>query len=201
MAVDINAYTREPGKSHNFKLREEGKIPAVLYGKNVDSTPISLNEKDTNKMLQQYGANAVYNVIVNGSTYAAILKELQRDAVTGNILHIDFQEVSFTEKIERQIPITVKGESLVDSKGGIVQHQMRELSLVGFINDIPGDIGLDVSNMNIGDTIFVKDIKLPEGVETKEDPDEVILSIIYTKVTETEEEEPEPEPEKEESES
>jgi large subunit ribosomal protein L25 len=189
MNFDINAYTREPGKNYTLKLRKEGKIPAVLYGKNVASTPISINEKDTNKILLQHGGNSIYNIIVNGSTFSTILKELQRDSVSGEVLHMDFQEVSFNEKIERDVPITVRGESLVENKGGIIQHQMRELSLIGFPQDIPGEIDLDVSNLNIGDTVFVKDIKLPEGIETKEDPDEVILSVIYTRASEVVEEE------------
>ena len=202
MAVDINVYAREPGKNQNLKLRAEDKIPAILYGKNIKSTPICLSGKDTNRILMRHGTSAVYNVIINGSTFSAILKEIQKDPVTGNILHMDFQEVSLTEKLERNVPVTIKGAGFIENKGGIVQHQMRELPLVGLINDIPGDIELDVSNMNIGDTIFVKDIKLPDSVETKVDPDEVILSIIYSKVTDEElegtgEEEEEEQPEDE----
>lgn len=189
MAVDINAYTRKSGKNYSRKLRKEGKIPAVLYGKNVTSIPISINEKDTNNILLRYGGNSIYNIIVDGSTFTTIMKEIQRDPVSGKVIHVDFQEVSLNEKIEKEVTIVVKGESLVESRGGIIQHQMRQMLLVGYPQDIPGEIDLDVSNLNVGDTVFVRDIKLPEGIITKEDPDEVILSVIYTRASEVAEEE------------
>ncbi|MDI6600557.1 MAG: 50S ribosomal protein L25 [Thermoanaerobacteraceae bacterium] len=189
MAVDINAYTRKPGKNYNLNLRREGKIPAVLYGKNVSSTPICVSEKDATNILARHGGSSICNLIINGSTFSAIIKEIQRDPVSGEILHMDFQQVSFNEKIEKDVPIVVTGEGLVESKGGIIQHQLRELLLVGYPQNLPEEINVDVSNLKIGDTLFVRDIRLPEGIETKEDPDEVILSVIYTRASEVSEEE------------
>lgn len=150
----------------------------------MSNTPISVNEKDITNLLKRHGKGAIYNVTVDGSTFSTIIKEIQEDPVTGKVLHIDFQQVSLNEEIEKKVPIVVTGEGLVESKGGIIQHQLRELELVGLPQDLPSEINIDVSNMNIGDTVFVKDIKLPDGIEVKDDPDGVVLSVIYTKASE-----------------
>ncbi|AEF16557.1 50S ribosomal protein L25 [Thermoanaerobacterium xylanolyticum LX-11] len=179
--VELEAVLRTPGKNAARKLKEKGYIPAILYGKGMESIPLAVETGKLRTIVQKHGRNVLLNLIVNGATHQAILKDEQKDELTGKLIHIDFQRVSMNEKVEAAVPLKFEGVGVIESKGLLVQHQKWELNVEALPTDIPEEIVVDVSNLDIGDTILVKDVVVPEGVEKVDDSDEVILTVVAPK--------------------
>jgi large subunit ribosomal protein L25 len=188
-AVTLEAIKRETGKNVVRKLKKQGYVPAIMYGKDMtENIPLAVEYTKLQKLLQKYGRNVLLNVVVNGTTHTALIKEIQEDTLKGKIIHLDFQRVSMYEEIEATVPLRFEGIGLIESKGGIVQHQLWELTVESLPDKIPQEIVVDLSHLGIGDTLFVKDIPVPEGVKVLDDPEEVVVSILVPKETAEEEE-------------
>lgn len=179
--INIEAVVRKPGKNVVRKLKESGYIPAILYGKGIENIPLAVENKKIREVLQHHGRNALINVIVNGSTHQAIIKDEQRDEIAGKVIHVDFQKVSMNEKIESVIPLKIQGTGIIESKGLIVQHQLWELHIESLPNLIPEEFTIDISGFNVGDSLRVKDINVPQGVDILDEPEEVILTVVIPK--------------------
>lgn len=186
-SVNIEAAIRKPGKSAAQKLKEEGYIPAILYGKGMESIPLAIQNNKLREIMQKHGRNVLLNVIVNGSTHNAIIKEIQGNTLKGNVVHVDFQRVSMYDAIESTVPLKFEGIGVVESRGGIVQHQVWEINVKSLPDKMPEEITIDLSNLKIGDTLYIKDVAVPEGIEKIDDPDEVVLSVLAPKAAEAEE--------------
>ncbi|AIS52962.1 50S ribosomal protein L25 [Thermoanaerobacter kivui] len=187
-SVSIEAVKRDTGKNAARRLKKQGYVPAILYGKDMaESIPLAVEYNKLQRLLQKHGRNVLLNVIVNGTTHNAIIKEIQEDTLKGKIIHVDFQRVSMYEEIEATVPLKFEGAGLVESRGGIVQHQLWELTIESLPDKIPQEITVDLSKLEIGDTLFVRDIQVPEGVKVIDDPDEVVVSVLAPKETEEEE--------------
>lgn len=186
-SVNIEAVMRKPGKNAARKLKEEGYIPAILYGKGMESIPLAIQNNRLREIIQKHGRNVLLNVIVNGSTHNAIIKDIQENTLKGNVVHVDFQRVSMYEKIEATVPLKFEGIGVVESRGGIVQHQLWEINVESLPDNMPEEIVVDLSNLKIGDTLYIKDLAVPDGVEKTDDPDEVVLFVLAPKAAEEEE--------------
>ncbi len=168
------------GKGVARTLRRQGMIPAVIY-RGGNSTPISISKK---AMAEFIGATAGEHTVVNlkfsdGGSKLAILKEYQKDPVMGDILHTDFFEVSLTEKVNVNVRIVTQGESIgVKRDNGILQNLLREIEIKCLPDKIPGHFEIDISGLEIGQSINVRDIKVGEGVEVLSGPDEVIVNVV-----------------------
>ncbi|MDP9752122.1 MULTISPECIES: 50S ribosomal protein L25/general stress protein Ctc [Thermoanaerobacter] len=197
-SVSIEAIKRDIGKNSARRLKKQGYIPGILYGKDMtENIPLAVEYNKFQRLLQQHGRNVLFNVIVDGSTHNAVVKEIQEDTLKGKIIHIDFQRVSMHEEIEATVPLKFEGIGLIESKGGIVQHQLWELTVESLPDKIPQEIVVDLSKLEIGDTLFVKDIQVPEGVKVIDDPDEIVVSVLAPRESEEEEAEEAAETEKE----
>ena len=197
-SVSIEAIKRDTGKNAARRLKNQGYIPAILYGKGMaESIPLAVEYNKLQRLLQKHGRNVLLNVIVDGSTHNAVIKEIQEDTLKGKIIHVDFQRVSMYEEIEATVPLKFEGTGLIESRGGIVQHQLWELTVESLPDKIPQEIVVDLSNLEIGDTLFVKDIQVPEGVKVIDDPDEIVVSVLAPRESEEEEAEEAAETEKE----
>lgn len=176
------------GSSSAKKYRREGFIPAVAYGLNEKNLHILINEAEFYKLLREIGEEtAIVELEYDGNTKKSFIQEIQRDIITGKVIHVDFHIVHEKEKVSVSVPIVIKGQenSPGIKKGGILEVHLHSIDIKAFPKDIPGHIEIDISNLDIGNVIHVKDIKI-ENVEFEEDMDEVILSIIPPKVeTET----------------
>ncbi|MFZ7121957.1 MAG: 50S ribosomal protein L25 [Eubacteriaceae bacterium] len=172
----------------NKRLRKAGYIPATVYGKAVDAMTISINSNDFQKLLLKTGINAIFNLeIPNEKPVTAIIKEMQNSDIKRNILHVDFQQVSLSEKIHTDVGIKIIGTEALDSNT-IVVRQSEFITIKGLPQDTPDIIEIDVSGLHIGDSLKIKDIKLPEGITTENDLEQVIITIIETKLHEAEDE-------------
>ena len=197
----IADYREDAGKGASRRLRHQGKVPAIIYG--AGRPPRSLSF-DHNKVMHQLASESFYssvlNIKVGDKSQAAILKDVQRHPSKQQVLHLDFQRIVEDEVIRMNVPIHfIGGEVAIGVKegGGLVDQAMWELSVVCLPTKIPEKIEADVTELNIGDAIHVKDIVLPEGVITKHDPEAILVSVVPpmkdVEVPEEGEEEGEPE--------
>ena len=187
LSVDKRTQT---GKSGARAVRRAGNVPGVVYGIK-DSTPLTIKPKELETLLcTRAGANVVFQLNVEGeaaSERPVIVKELQRDPMRGTILHADFLEIRMDEKIEIAVPLSLSGEAPGEKMGGTLSQLLRELEISCLPNAIPEQIEVDISEVEIGDVIHVRDLQLPEGVELVADLDDPVFTIIVP-VEEEEEE-------------
>ncbi len=176
----------ELGKEAGQRLRNQGIVPAVVYKKAQQALPVGVSEKDMFRILHtSAGENVIITLDIGpGDKSAAqektvIVKELQYHPIKGDILHIDFHEISLTEKIKVDIPIETKGEPVgVKSDGGTLDHPIKELSIECLPTDIPEKIYVQVENLKIGDSIRIGDLEIPAGVVLLGEPEQVVVSVV-----------------------
>jgi large subunit ribosomal protein L25 len=168
------------GKGVNRKLRVAGKIPAVVYGKGRAAQSVTLDPKALETLLHKSGAglNTLIDLSVGGRTDTVLVKELQRHPVYGEYLHVDFFQVDLTQKITVSIPIHFIGKAKGVEFGGILDHPLRELEVECLPRAIPEFVEVDVSALEIGQSIHVSDLRLPEGVDVKTDPTLPVASVV-----------------------
>jgi len=165
--------------------RREDMIPGVVYGGNRKPTLIKVDRRTYERILRQHaGESIVFHINVmqgqtNAHDYSAIVREEQHDPVAENVVHIDFLRISLKEKIEVKVPVISKKEAVgVTKGGGSLDHVIWELDIVCLPMQIPQHIAVDVSAMQVGDAVYVKDIVLPEGVVTHHDPEAIVFSVV-----------------------
>ncbi|WP_427337680.1 50S ribosomal protein L25 [Caloranaerobacter sp. DY30410] len=177
-APKLNVELRnEVGKRCSIKLRKNGFIPGVIYGHNKETKSIKLNEAEVSKVLNTIGSGSTVNLNLNGEMIPAIIKEVQKDIIKGNLLHIDFQQLSENEEIKVFVPVVLLGKGKVETSTTIIQQQIMELEIRCLPKYIPKSIEIDVSNLKFGDSITVGDLNLGENIEILHDEDEVIASL------------------------
>ncbi len=176
------------GKRPVRKLRREGCVPAVLYGLKQETLHLQVKEKDFELVLRSGGENAVIDLKVTGSgdSTFAVIKDRQFDPVWGKLLHIDFYRVSMTEKLSAEVPVVTVGESAGEKAGGTVEHILREVTVECLPDRIPESIEIDVTALEIGNSIHARDLSVPEGVKIITEPDRVVISVIAPRVVEEE---------------
>ncbi|MCK9228334.1 MAG: 50S ribosomal protein L25 [Syntrophorhabdaceae bacterium] len=175
------------GKGVARKFRAAGRIPAVLYGTNVEPVAITISARDWDYITRRIKRNVIFDMeIREGDTIdkrPVMVKEIQRDGLGTNIMHIDFFQVSMERTIEVEVPIHLTGKAKGEVLGGIVDVHLRSIRVECLPRQIPEEITLDVSELDIGDSIHVSDISLP-GVKLVEHGEIAILSIIPPTVEE-----------------
>ena len=192
--VKLNAQPRYvSGKGPARQLRRSGRIPGVLYGPNIDTMPISINIQELERMFNNPGfSRGLINLVVEGSTdtkKTVMIKEFQRDPVRHDYLHIDFFEINMDVKISTMVSVVTTGEAKGVEEGGILQIIRRELECYCLPKDIPEQIEIDVTNMEIGDSIHVSEMVLPDGVEVPYDVDFTVVTLVSPKMEAPAEEE------------
>ncbi|MFA6078712.1 MAG: 50S ribosomal protein L25 [Candidatus Omnitrophota bacterium] len=179
---------KDTGKRIAKDLRLKGLIPAVVYKGGKEATNLQLVRKDLESVLHTgAGENVIITLEISGDSKAksktVLIKEMQRDPIKNLILHVDFNEISLTDTLKINVPLAVHGEAAgVVKDGGILEHIMWELHVECLPTNIPEKIEVDVSALNIGDSIFVKNIKLPEGIKVLNDPELIAIIVKPPKV-------------------
>lgn len=172
--VSLSANSREgKGKGAARSLRSQGQVPAVIYGHGRDPVPLALNARDLDKMLSHIQAEStVIEVTVGGQTAKTLIREIQRHPIKRQILHVDFQALVAGEKVTVSIPIVLQGiPEGVRLEGGVLDQTLREIEIEVDPSNIPDHVEYDVTNMVIGDSVHISDLKVPEGVEVLDDPE------------------------------
>ena len=181
--VTLGVEKREKsGKGGARSLRRSGVIPAILY-KGGNSLPVQLSGKELSQFISKTaGEQVIVNLQFPDDTKQAIVKNYQVDPVMGNLLHVDFQEISATEAIRVSVHVSVKGKAVgVKRDGGMLQYGIREIEIECLPDKIPGHIDVNITNLGIGQSIHVRDLRLDEGIKILTDPDEVLATVTAFK--------------------
>ena len=187
--IDLKAQVRiKTGKGPARALRRDGRIPAILYGQKADSIMLSIDFKEFELIVKKANIGSVLlNLqIKNGKTITrpAMIKELQTNPVTGAFLHVDFYEIDMQSKITVSVPVVTRGTCEGVEQGGHLQIVRRELELFCLPTAIPEAIEVDITDLNIGDSIHVQEIALPGDVELTEEIDFTVITVLAPKVEE-----------------
>ncbi len=177
--ITIYATQRDVTGKKVGALRRQGKLPAVLYGHNFNPTPITLDRHDATLALSHLTSSSLVTINLDGKEHAALVREKQRDFIKNELLHVDFQVVSLTEKIRAKVGVVLTGTSpAVKVYNGVVLTGLEEIEVECLPQDLPDRIVVDISNLQeIGDGIYVRDLNLGDKVEILEDKDEMIVII------------------------
>jgi large subunit ribosomal protein L25 len=172
---------RTTGSGAAGRLRAAGKIPAVVYGHGMTPVSIAVDRRALRGALTgPAGLNALITLQVGDTQHATVVKELQRHPVRRNVTHVDFLVVSLTEAITIEVPLVLTGEATrVQREGGVVEHGLVTLTVVTTPQDIPDEITIDVSNLQVGDIIRVGDLTLPRGSSTPLDPETPVVTAAH----------------------
>lgn len=173
------------------RLRREGKLPAIIYGRGVESIPIFLEGRMVNQVLPRVTSSSLIVLDLEGERHMALVRDRQREPVTGEILHVDFLEVSMTEKITTMVNLDLVGVApAMKEYGGIIVTQQEQLEIECLPEDLIDTIQVDISGlMEIGDAIYVRDIPSPPNVEVLTSLDELVVIVSPPRPEEEEEEE------------
>ena len=190
--IVIKANRREIVGKRTKGLRREGILPAVIYGRHVETQPLSMDHKETSQILEGLSPSALIVLQVDGEQHYVLVREKQRDVISGSLLHVDFQDVLLTEKTRANVTIHLTGVSpAVRDMGGILVQNLEQLDVEALPRDLPEYIEVDISGLEeIGDAIYVRDLHLMGEVDVLADPDDVIVVVTMPEAeVEVEEEE------------
>ena len=172
------------------RLRKSGLIPGVLYGHGKDAALIAVEPHVLRDALNtSAGKNAVLDVTFEGQKrgHKAIVKELELDRVKSTVIHVDLQEIRLDETIETTVSLRFEGESKGVKAGGMLDEAMREVAVRGIVTAIPEGLVLDISELDVNETLRVSDLHVPEGIEVLAEADEVLCSVLPPRKVEDEE--------------
>jgi large subunit ribosomal protein L25 len=185
--VDLQARPREErGKNAARRLRASGMLPAVLYGDGDGaSTALAVPDRVVDYTLQHFGDNALYDIDLGAGGSTARIVDVQRDPVSGRLLHVDFAPVDMQRRIEVTVPLHVVGEAPGTEEGGVLQQVAYEVQIETLPGDIPQELTLDVSSLGMNENLTLADLRLPEGITLVSDPEEVAAIVTApTEITE-----------------
>jgi large subunit ribosomal protein L25 len=171
---------RTTGSAEARRLRTNDRIPGVIYGHGMDPISLSVVRRDLRQALSgTAGLNTILDVTVDGQVYPSLVKDIQRHPVKRNVQHIDFIQVNLNEEVTVSVPVRLTGEAkAVESEGGLVDLTMTELEVVTTPRNIPDEVVIDVSDMDMETTIRVADIPLPTGVTAAADPEYPVVTVL-----------------------
>lgn len=186
MDVSLVAETGRPiGSRAASRLRAQGKIPGVVYGLNAEPTPVSVEWTELRKALTtEAGLNALIDLTVDGNTNLSVVKELQRDAVKRAVTHVDFLLIDRNEALSVDVPLNLVGEApALEAMKGMIDQLLYNLTIKAKPGTIPTQIDVDVSGIELGTSVRVEDVTLPDGVITEVDPETPIAIGSATRST------------------
>lgn len=176
------------GKGGCRQARMRGQIPAVVYGSGKDSVPIQVNRKTFIEMMRKAGSEnpiLLLKLSDTGQERHAMIREMQRNPVSRQVIHIDFQRIEMTDKIRVTVPVELTGTAYgVKVEGGLIDFVVREVHIECLPGDIPKHLELDVTEMHAGQHAEAKDLKLPSGVTLLDEPERVIMSVVHARTEE-----------------
>jgi large subunit ribosomal protein L25 len=179
--ITIAAKPRTQTGTHAVdKLRREGKVPGVVYGHQFgDPLPVIIEARDLRSALHGHNINSVFTLEIEGrGSMPVMVHERQLDVVSKHLIHIDLHAVNLNESVEANVALVAVGSAPGVKEGGVLDLVMREVAVEALPGNIPEQIEVDVSGLSIGDTIHVRDLRVPEGVTIAEEPDEIVCSLL-----------------------
>ena len=179
----------EAGKGAARKIRAVGRVPAVLYGPQLDPMRLTVDARQLWHALHtDAGTNVLISLAVDGDTFLTMPREVQRDIVKGTLLHVDFLRIRRDVAIQVDVPIHLTGESAGVTEGGVIEHHLWELRIECLPANVPESVEANVSHLNIGDSLHVSDLRIPQHLTVLTPLEETIVSVVPPPVLEVPEE-------------
>jgi len=171
------------------ELKRSGIVPGTIYGKGIDNQAISISLKQLTRTFQTHGSRGLFSLEVDGgSGLMVVVREVQRNPITGHIIHVDFWKVRLDEKITSAVGISIIGEEEIMKKGGILQSGAKEIEISCLPQDIPETLVYDIAALEIGDKVTVADLQVPPAVEILTDLETMVATVLApSKATDEEE--------------
>ena len=183
-SVSLNAFPRtQAGRGEVKKLRTAGRIPAVIYGGQAKPENLEVVAKEMEELIHHsVSENILVDLAVDKSKRLALVQEVQHHPLHGQVLHVDFHEVSPTEKVTIMVPVETEGEAVgVKTGGGVLEHVLFKIKVRALPKDLPEQILVDVTSLEVGKSIHLGEIKAPEGVEILGDKKVSVISVALPK--------------------
>ncbi|GIP36334.1 50S ribosomal protein L25/general stress protein Ctc [Paenibacillus sp. J2TS4] len=174
-------------KSERKRLRQEGFVPGSVYGKTLGSVSVSVNKKELEQLLRKNTHGVIDMTMPDGGKQPVMIQQLQKEPLSGELLHIDFHLIRMDEPVRSMIPVEITGEAQGVKEGGIMQVRAHELEVKCLPRHLPSSIAVDVSGLGIGDNFTVSQLNTPQELEILSEADEVIVSILAPQKNEEEE--------------
>jgi len=175
---EVNAGIRsEIGSKSSRRIRDKGQIPGVVYGQHRAPKTLEVDRTELDNIIRKYGSNAMLDLHLGTNAATVMLKDVQRNPVTKEIIHVDFQEISQNELVHTMVPIKLVGRGRVESSESVVQQQLREIHIECLPNDIPTNIEVDVSLLSPGHPLRIADVEFGQELSVINDPQEIIAAL------------------------
>jgi large subunit ribosomal protein L25 len=185
----IKGYKRETlGTGESRRIRREGKIPAVIYGKNAPEH-ISLDVKEFATAIGSINETSIITIKVGRKSHSVLIKAYQTALISGDVTHMDFFEVSKGETLHTHIPVTLHGSAKGVKEGGLLEHVLHDLEIECLPKDIPESIVVEIAELGMNESLHVSSIVVPEGVKILTNPERTIVTVVSKKAEVTEESE------------
>jgi large subunit ribosomal protein L25 len=165
-------------KSNRRQLRIAGKVPAVVYGKKIAPLSITLDEKELLSVLKRNAHGVVQMEVPGHGVYPVLLGEIQRDKLHRTVQHVDFRQISMDEPIKTSVVVELSGDCPGEREGGMLTLLLHELEIRCLPKDAPSTIAVDVTKLEIGESILVGDLAIPHGVEVRTDATNVVVTVL-----------------------
>ncbi|SKC91956.1 50S ribosomal protein L25 [Maledivibacter halophilus] len=174
----INSQIRNDiGSNKSNRVRNNGHIPGVVYGHDIEPKAIEVDRRDLNRIIKDYGENILVDLEVGGHTITSMIKEIQRDPIHREVIHVDFQSISYDKPIQATVPILLINKSEAESNYATIQHQLREVNIECLPQDLPENIEISVKDLTFGNPIKVADIEFAQEITVHNEANEVIASL------------------------
>lgn len=180
-SIEITAYPRDVVGHANRRLAASGQIPAVVYGHDRMTKVVALDRHDFELvMAHRTAGSTIVSIALEGEKRPidAVVKDIQRSPVKGSILHVDFQVIRMDEEIHVTVPLRFVGDSAGVKAGGVLTENAHQVNISAKPKDIPEGIDADVSALEVGDSLRLGEVPVPDGVKVLDDPDEILCSVL-----------------------
>jgi large subunit ribosomal protein L25 len=178
--MELKAEPRNVRGSAVKKLREEGLIPAEFYGRGFPNQTLAVAKADFDKVFQDAGESTVVTLLVGSEKHPSIIYDIQRDSISGEIIHADFYGVRMDEKITATVPVEIVGEApAAKAYGGVLNRAITEIEVEALPTDLPHSLTVDISGLTeLDQSVYVRDIPVPKGVEIQLDPETAVATVM-----------------------
>jgi len=176
-------FRNDTGKGPANRLRSKGRVPGIIYGQGSENTPVEIDGKELNRLLRHYGESSLVGLDIDGGVKTVLIKEVQRDPVSRQVLHVDFQETRFDQRIKTVVPVVLVGRERIEKEGLVLQHQLRELEIECLPRDIPKNLQVDVTSMDVGHAMTVGDVEMGTEISILSDAGGVIASLTQIRTS------------------
>lgn len=167
------------GSNPSHRIRDNGQIPGVVYGENIEPKTIELDKKEFNSVLRNYGTSVLVDLDIEGQKMTSMIKEIQRHPIRNEIMHVDFQTISYDKPIHATVPVTLIDKNKVENSDATIQHQLRELYVECLPQNIPENIEISVKSLAFGHPMKISDVEFAQDITVLHDEGEIIASLTH----------------------